>query len=201
MNKKNDLYNYDLNLKKKFSKILGIDECGRGCIAGPLVVAGVILKDNYFNEKIQDSKKIHSLKNRQILCKDIIKNSISYQVEVFNSNFVDKNNPRKTSIIGMEKIANGLKKHCSLIITDYEKINVKEIEQLNLKKGDQTSYSVAAASIIAKSYRDILIYEINKKYPEYDLIHNQGYKTKKHIILLKRYGPKKDLHRFSYNLK
>lgn len=195
---KNSLYNFDLNLKKKYLKILGIDEVGRGCIAGPLVVCGVILKDDFFDENIKDSKKIKSIHERKKLKNLIIKNSLFYQYEIVNPTTIDKIGPKKASIFGMEKVAKQLFNNYDLCLTDYEKIPNLLKPQINLVKGDDTSFSIACASIVAKSIRDDLMEKINNLYPYFEFSKNQGYLTKRHIQLLNDYGPIKKIHRFSY---
>lgn len=195
----NKLFDFDQNYRKKFPNILGLDEVGRGCCAGPLVVAGVILKENYFNPLIQDSKKITSIEQRDLIAKDILKNCIDFKIIEFSPKQVDKFNPKQASILGMQKIAEALKGNYQLIISDFEKVKVgNEIQQINLVKGDQTSFSVAAASIVAKSYRDKVMAKIAKKYPYFCFNDNQGYCTKKHKLLIKNYGPIVSVHRFSY---
>lgn len=191
----NELINFDKQFSNK--KILGIDEVGRGCCAGPLVVAGVILKPDYFDLRIKDSKKIKSIIQRREIALDIIKNSLFYKVVSFSPIQVDKYNPKRTSILGMTKIAKSLKGHYDLLITDYEKVNL-DVEQLNLKKGDQTSYSVAAASIVAKYFRDNEILKMDNKYPKYHFASHHGYVTKKHLESLEKYGPLLKVHRYTY---
>lgn len=193
-----DLFNYDKNILKQYQSILGIDEVGRGCVCGPLVVAGVILKKDYYNKNVVDSKKIKSIKTRKIIADDIIKNCITYEYVVYNPDQIDLLNPKQASIKGMEIIANKLKDQYEIVITDYEKLNLDNIKQINLKHGDSISYSVACASIIAKHIRDNIMIELNSKYPQYDLINNQGYLTKKHYQLLNQYGVVKEIYRCSY---
>lgn len=195
--RKNELFLFDLNLRKKYKEILGIDEVGRGCVGGPLVVAGVILKKDFFNDKIKDSKKIKNINTRKLLADLIINNSIEYHYVIFNNKEVDKLNPKLCSKLGMEQVVNKFKHLFDIVITDYEKININK-EQINLKHGDNTSFTVACASIIAKHIRDTQIEKLNNLYPEYDLIHNQGYLTQKHLNLIKRHGINFDIHRTSY---
>lgn len=193
----NKLKEFDNNIYKTHKTILGIDEVGRGCIAGPLVVAGVILKKDFFDNQIKDSKKILSIEKRKELSNLIKQNAINYSIKIFEPSFVDDNNPKKTSQLGMLQIAKELIGLYDICITDYEKISLN-INQLNLTKGDMTSFSVACASIIAKSTRDEIMCLLNKQYPSYDFINNQGYSTKKHMEELKKSGPIKNVHRFSY---
>ena len=195
---KNNLYNFDLNLKKQYSKILGVDEVGRGCIAGPLVVCGVILKDNFYDENIKDSKKIKSIEQRKKLKNLIIKNSLFYLYEIVEPETIDLIGPKKASVLGMTKIANQLINDYDLCLTDYEKIPDLLKTQMNITKGDNTSFSIACASIVAKSIRDDLMEQLHNLYPHFEFNKNQGYSTKRHIELLNKYGAIKKIHRFSY---
>lgn len=192
----NSLFLFDYKYRKSHKIILGIDEVGRGCCAGPLVVVGVILKDNFFSSEIKDSKKIKNIKKREELSNLIIRNSISCRIKIFSASEVDILNPKQTSIIGMKSIAKILYNKCDIIFTDYEKLDFDK--NVNITKGDSISYSIACASIVAKSFRDRIIERINKKYPDYNFISNQGYFTKKHKKILLSNGPIKKIHRFSY---
>lgn len=194
----NKLYEFDQNIRKNHKLILGLDEVGRGCCAGPLVVAGVILKDNFFNENIKDSKKIKSISERKELAELIIKNSLSYKVIIVSALEVDKVGPKKASVNGMSEIANLLVNAYDICLTDYEKIELELKPQLNIVKGDDKSFSIACSSILAKSYRDDYMYQLSLKYPNYDFTNNQGYLTKKHKEYLIKYGPIENVHRFSY---
>ncbi|BAC44807.1 ribonuclease HII [Malacoplasma penetrans HF-2] len=195
---KNKLFDFDNSLREKYKNIIGLDEVGRGCIAGPLVVVGVILNPNFFDDRIKDSKLIKSIELRKELKNLILKNSISYQIEVVNSNIVDQLGPKQASVKGMTKIANGLINDYDLCLTDFEKIKDLEKPQMNLVKGDNTSFTIACASIIAKSTRDDYMEELDNKYPNYLFKNHQGYLTKKHLQLIHQYGPIKEVHRFSY---
>ncbi len=194
---KNKLFEYDNKIRNSYKNILGIDEVGRGCVAGPLVVAGVILKKDFYDSRIQDSKKIKTLEKRKELANLIIKNCIKYKYVIFNSKEVDLINPKQCSKSGMKEIAINLNGYFDIAITDYENIDL-DINQINLKQGDNKCFSVACASIIAKHIRDLEIIKLNNLYPEYDFINNQGYLTKNHISLLKVYGVKKEIYRLTY---
>lgn len=194
---KNNLKEFDNQILKDYKRILGIDEVGRGCIAGPLVVAGVILKNDFFDERIKDSKQIKSINKRKELADLIKQNCLNYEIEIFNADDVDKLNPKKASILGMNKIANKLINNYDICLTDFEKID-QNIVQLNLTKGDSKSFTIACASILAKSKRDEIMAELNNKHPNYDFLNNQGYLTTKHKDLISKFGPIKSVHRYSY---
>lgn len=194
----NNLKEFDLEILKEHKCILGLDEVGRGCVAGPLVVAGVILKNEFFDNRIKDSKKIKDYLIRKKLKDLIISNSLFWEVLVYGPNEVDEYNPKFLSKEGMYKIASKYKEKYDICLTDYEKIDDDQIKQINLIKGDEKSFSIACASILAKSTRDEIMFNLDKKFPMYNLLKNQGYFTKEHKKLLEKYGPQKGLHRFSY---
>lgn len=183
-------------IKKGFTKIAGIDEVGRGCIAGPLVCAIVILPVDYMNNEIKDSKQLTVIKRKKL--SNIIKKvAIDYHIEVIKPSLVDKLNPKQASRFAMKKCVEEIKIKPDFLLIDFESIN-SNIPQLSIVKGDQKSISIAAASIIAKVYRDDLMDKIDKKYPLYDFKNNKGYLTKKHLLSLKENGPIKNIHRYSY---
>lgn len=182
--------------KNGFKYIAGLDEVGRGCLAGPLVVALVIFDHHYVNNEINDSKKISKTK-RHYLFKEIINNAIYWDYIIYDADFVDKYNPKRTSILGMEYLVNNSKHKIDFVLVDAEKIDVN-IESISIIKGDQKSQTIAAASIIAKTIRDLEIDKINKHFPLFEFNKHQGYGTKKHIEILKKKGPIKGIHRFSY---
>lgn len=196
---KSKLYEFDQQYKKNKSQIIaGLDEVGRGCLAGPLVVACCILKDNFDSFEINDSKKIKESK-REELYELIIKNCIDYQIEVIEPKIVDKLNPKKASIFAMEKALENIKTKPDIALIDYEKINTN-IDSISIVKGDSKSLSIAAASIIAKVYRDRIMKKLDSKYPEYDFASNKGYGTRKHISALSKNGPLENIHRHSYKI-
>lgn len=192
------LFDFDNSLREKYKNIIGLDEVGRGCGAGPMVVVGVILDPNFFDKRIKDSKLIKSIELRKELKQLILNNCLYFQIEIINSDVVDQYGPKQSSINGMTKIANELIGHYDLCLTDYEKISNLDKPQMNLVKGDSTSFSIACASIVAKSTRDHCMYELSQKYPQYLFQINQGYLTKKHLELIRQYGVIEGIHRFSY---
>lgn len=193
------LYNFDNQYRKdKNYLIAGIDEVGRGCLAGPLVVACCILKIDFDSFEINDSKKISEAK-REKLYKLIIENCIDYHIEVIDPITVDNLNPKKSSILGMEISLKNIKTKPDIALIDYEKIN-SNIKTVSITKGDSKSLSIAAASILAKVFRDRIMKELHKKYPDYDFESNKGYGTKKHIEAIIKNKPIKNIHRFSYKI-
>ncbi|VEU77090.1 ribonuclease HII [Mycoplasmopsis columbina] len=190
------MLNFEKDYWNEYDLILGLDEAGRGCCAGPLVVAGVIFNKNYVNLDINDSKKLNS-KKREELFKIIKRDALAYKIVVYDANYVDLFNPKQTSRNGMLKIVKEIELKPNLIITDFEKIDQTDIKQINLVKGDSKSISVAAASILAKVFRDQLMENYDQKYPQYNFKKHKGYATKDHQNVLEAFGPS-PIHRLTY---
>ena len=182
--------------------ILGIDEAGRGNLAGPMVVAGCILFINELNEttinQINDSKLL-SKKQRKALFNIIIQHSI-YDLEVIDVKTINELGPKKASIYGMQQVIKKIEKDAAFIIVDFE--HPKATKRLiAFAHADAISLNVAASSILAKYYKDYLMELYVKSHPQYDVydfIHNAGYGTKKHLKALKEYGKILDFHRLNY---
>lgn len=188
---------YELNAHKNgYQLVIGVDEVGRGCIAGPLVCAGVIFPIGYVNHEIKDSKLLTS-KQREKLYSQIINDCIDYQIEIISPNDVDKLNPKQASRLGMKKCIENIHTKSDYVLIDFEKLDI-DIPSVSITKGDQKSVSIAAASILAKVYRDKILDELHLQYPQYDFLHNKGYLTKKHMQALNELGPIIDVHRYSY---
>lgn len=195
---KNNMYLYENKyFYKGYKNIAGVDEVGRGCWAGPLVVASVILPARYRNDKINDSKTL-SIKKREELFDVITKDALDYQIIFIDPIEVDKLNPKAASIEGMKRALEQLKIKPDIALIDYEKIVGYDKEFESITKGDAKSISIAAASIVAKVARDRYMIQIDSKYPQYGFKKNKGYGTIDHIKGLRKYGPIKGFHRFSY---
>ncbi|WP_033160013.1 ribonuclease HII [Mycoplasmoides alvi] len=197
MKKTNSYYHYDRQNLKINEYVLGLDEVGRGCWAGNLIVCGVLVNGNYFNEKIKDSKLL-SFCEREEIVNDINKNKITYFIKSLNPNEVDKYGPKLGSQILMTEIINEYGHLASKILIDYENLPNSKYKYQALIKGDCTSYAIAMASILAKQYRDKEMIILDKKYPNYGFKNHKGYGTKQHTNALKKYGPIMNVHRFSY---
>ena len=178
-----------------YNKILGCDEVGRGCCAGPLVVAAVIFPPFYQNQLINDSKKMSDLKRRELV-NIIKKDALEFKYFVVDSKLVDNLNPKKASIYAMQEVIKKFNNLPDLVLTDFEKIDLN-IKQINLVKGDQKSISIAAASILAKVFRDDYMIDIAKKFPDYGFEKHKGYCTKEHQNAMEKYGVIAE-HRISY---
>ncbi len=177
----------------------GVDEAGRGCLAGPVTAAAVILPANYKNSRINDSKKL-SEKERIILQREIIKDCISYSVSHVSSKTIDEINILNASIKAMHLSINKLKVKPNYILVDGNKFKAfKKIPHKCVVKGDSKFLNIAAASILAKTYRDKLMENYHTKYPEYGWKDNKGYPTTRHRESLKKYGTV-DIHRKTFKL-
>ena len=177
----------------------GVDEAGRGCLAGPVTAAAVILPANYKNSRINDSKKL-SEKERIILQTEIIKDCISYSVSHVSSKTIDEINILNASIKAMHLSINKLKVKPNYILVDGNKFKAfKKIPHKCVVKGDSKFLNIAAASILAKTYRDKLMENYHMKYPEYGWKDNKGYPTIRHRESLKKYGTV-DIHRKTFKL-
>ncbi len=164
--------------------ILGIDEAGRGPLAGPMIVAGVILPSDYNDERITDSKKLTE-EQREILFDEIKVNAKEIMVETVTPKKIDAGNLHKLVQRKNKKIAEAYPD--AFVITDYVDLG-EEIDHDKLVKADSKSLSVAAASIVAKVTRDRIMKAYGKQYPEYAFEFNKGYGTKKHMEALKEHG-------------
>ncbi len=193
----NASYHYeDYFWKKGYKLIAGIDEVGRGPLAGPVVCASVILDAYNKIFELRDSKKL-SKKRRECLFFTIIKKAVAVSVTIIDETIIDDINIYKATLYGMTESVVNLPKKPDFLLIDAMKPDNISIPYKSIIKGDEKSASIAAASIIAKVTRDNLMYLYHKKYPVYDFKNNVGYPTKKHLIALKKYGiiP---IHRKSY---
>ena len=166
-----------------YSRILGVDEAGRGPMAGPLVVGGVIFPEDFYDERINDSKKLTE-KKREELYDLVIENALAYQIEVLSVEEVDTLNVYEASRTGMKRIVASLEPDFTLS----DAMPLGDIPHLSIIKGDAKSISIGAASILAKVTRDRMMKEYGKQYPEYGFEKHKGYVTKAHKEALEKYG-------------
>jgi len=180
-------------LNSGYSKIAGIDEAGRGPLAGPVVSAAVILPNNFSCRGIRDSKKL-SEKKRRALFPYIKKHAICVATGIASHNEIDKINILQASLLSMKRSVENLSQAPDFIIPDFLLIDGKftiemNIDQSAIVKGDSKSISIAAASIIAKVTRDGIMKKLHTKYPLYNFIQHKGYPTKTHKEAILKYGP------------
>ena len=176
-----------------------MDEAGRGCLAGPVTAAAVILKPNFKHELIDDSKKLTKIK-RDELSKIIIKNSLDYSIGFVYPRKIDEINILNASILAMHKCISKLKIKPEFLIVDGNRFKkYKNIKHKTIVKGDSKYLSIASASILAKYSRDIYMEKISKKFPDYFWHKNKGYPTKEHKEAIIRFGITNH-HRKSFKL-
>ena len=177
--------------------ICGIDEAGRGPLAGPVVVGAVILPKDSFIEGVNDSKKI-SEKKREKIYEQIIEEAISYSVGIVDQKTIDEINILNATKLGVKIALEGLKQKPDVIMVDaLNNMNTLGIPYISVVKGDAKNYSIAAASIIAKVTRDRIMKEWDEIYPIYGFSKHKGYGTAEHIRIIKENGPC-ILHRKSF---
>lgn len=185
--KTEELFNYDKELRAQgYRYICGIDEAGRGPLAGPVSVCATIMDLDEMIEGVNDSKKVPP-KKRDLLFDTIKAKAISYKCVMLDSKVIDEINILEATKKAMREAVNGLSVKPDLILVDAVKINF-DCETRPIIKGDATSYSIASASIIAKVSRDRLMEEYDKTYPEYGFAKHKGYGTAEHIRAIKEHG-------------
>ena len=177
----------------------GCDEAGRGCLAGSVYAAAVILPDDYQNDLLNDSKQLTE-KRRYQLREIIQRDAIAWAVGIVTPEEIDKINILNASILAMHRALDQLKIRPEAIIVDGNRFKpYQQIPHTTIVKGDGKYLSIAAASILAKTYRDDYMNHLAEEYPQYDWLSNKGYPTKKHREAIKLYGIT-PYHRKSYNL-
>ena len=181
------MFDYERELTGKGYKfIAGVDEAGRGPLAGPVVVAAVIMPLNDVIDGVNDSKKL-TAKKRDDLYEKILTKAVEYKVAVISHKTIDEINILNATKLGMLQCINGLSNK-DYVLIDAVKTDC-DVPSLSIIHGDALSYNIAAASIIAKVTRDRLMCELDKQYPQYNFSKHKGYGTAEHIRLLKQYGP------------
>lgn len=184
---------------KEYTLEAGCDEAGRGCLAGSVYAAAVILPRNYKNAFINDSKQLTARK-RYELRERIQKEALAWAVGIVTPEEIDKINILNASILAMHRALDGLKLIPEAIIVDGNKFKpYKNIPFQTIVKGDGKYESIAAASILAKTYRDDYMQQLAEKYPQYGWTHNMGYPTKAHRAAIREYGIT-PYHRRTFNL-
>lgn len=175
----------------------GCDEAGRGCLAGPVVAAAVILPENFQCELLNDSKQL-SEKQRNQLRLIIEKEALVWAVAEVDNLEIDKINILNASILAMHKAIDKLSLCPEFIIVDGNKFkSYQDIPHKTIVKGDSKYLSIAAASVLAKTHRDELMCELDKQFPEYDWKQNKAYPTKKHKAAIRKFGAT-DYHRLTF---
>ena len=193
-----DLYKYERELNSKGINIIGgVDEVGRGPLIGSVVTACVVLDKDFVLEGLTDSKKL-SEKKRDKFYDIIMDKALAVGIGECSEKEIDKYNIYEATKIAMKRAIDKANKQIKIehVLIDAMPLDI-DIPTTSIIKGDAKSISIAAASVVAKVTRDRMMYELDKKYPMYDLAHNKGYPTKKHMEALSKYGITK-YHRLSY---
>ena len=177
----------------------GCDEAGRGCLAGSVYAAAVILPDDYQNELLNDSKQLTEKKRYQL--REIIeRDAVAWAVGIVTPEEIDKINILNASILAMHRALDQLNVRPEAIIVDGNRFKkYQDVPHTTIVKGDGKYLAIAAASILAKTYRDDYMNQLAEEYPQYDWLSNKGYPTKKHREAIKQIGIT-PYHRKSYNL-
>lgn len=177
----------------------GCDEAGRGCLAGSVYAAAVILPKDYDNPLLNDSKKLTE-KRRKVLRDQIVRDAVSWAVGVVTPEEIDKINILNASFLAMHRALDQLKIRPEAVIVDGNRFNpYRDLPYTTIVKGDGKYQSIAAASILAKTFRDEYMDSLANEYPYYDWQKNKGYPTKAHREGIRDHGPS-PYHRMSYNL-
>ena len=192
-----DIYRHDEDLRNNgFQRIAGIDEAGRGPLAGPVVAAAVVLKGNTRIKGLRDSKKVPE-KERESLFIEIRDTALDIGIGIVNHEDIDRINILRASKLAMKLAVENLSELPDFLVIDAVTLPSVPIKQTSPIKGESVSASVAAASIIAKVTRDRIMYEYHNQYPEYNFNKHKGYSTKEHMELIQLYGPC-PIHRKSF---
>lgn len=177
----------------------GCDEAGRGCLAGSVYAAAVILPPDYHNERLNDSKKL-TARQRYALRQDIERDAVAWAVGVVTPQEIDQINILNASILAMHRALDQLQVRPEAIIVDGNRFKpYRDLPHTTIVKGDCKYLSIAAASILAKTYRDDEMVRLAQEYPDYDWQHNMGYPTRKHREAIRQHGIT-PYHRRTFNL-
>ncbi len=195
----NKYYNYEyetLYYNEGMKYIAGTDEVGRGPLAGPVVASAVIMPKGCYIDGVTDSKKLNS-KKRKELRKEIEEKALSIVTVFIDENIVDEINIYEASRLAMRRAIAGLNPKPQLVLVDAMPLKDEKINSLSIIKGDEKSFMIGCASIIAKEIRDEYMNILNKKYPGYGFDRNKGYPTKQHISAINELGVL-PIHRKTY---
>ena len=196
----NKLFEFDSAIRADFPVLCGADEAGRGPLCGPVCCAAVVLPADFECDDINDSKKI-SEKKREKLFDLILENAVAYSIQMVSPQEIDEINILQASLTGMKRAVLNLGITPDIALIDGNKVPFDmPCETRSVVKGDANSMSIAAASILAKVSRDRFMSELDKEYPQYQLLKHKGYPTKQHYELIAEYGIQ-DFYRKSFFTK
>lgn len=190
-------YSYEIQAHNEgFSVVCGVDEAGRGPLAGPVFAGAVILPENYTHEILNDSKKL-SEKKRDLVYDDIIKDAVSWSVGIATEKEIDEINILNATFLAMKRAVEGLSIKPDLAFIDGNRYPNTGVKEVTIVKGDSKCMSVAAASIIAKVSRDRFMLQMAEKYPQYQFEKHKGYGTKLHYEMIEQFGVS-EIHRRTF---
>ena len=190
-------YTFDLSHKSDTIKIIcGVDEAGRGPLAGPVVAAACILPDDFFLEELNDSKKLTE-KKREKIFDIILENAVDFSIAMSSVEEIEEINILNAAMLAMRRAIDGLKIKPDLALIDGNTSRGFSLPTKTVVGGDAKSPSIAAASILAKVTRDRMCYEFDKQFPEYGFAKHKGYGTKVHMEAIRKYGAT-PIHRKSF---
>lgn len=181
------LYEYDSLIRERFPVVCGIDEAGRGPLAGDVYAAAVVFAPDTVIEGVNDSKKL-SEKKREALFDEIKEKAVAYCIATASIDEIEELNILNAAMLAMKRAYEGLNFQCDIALIDGNKTPDVDTKAFAVVKGDATSQSIAAASILAKVARDRYMKELDEKYPEYQFSKHKGYGTKLHYETIKKYG-------------
>lgn len=191
-----ELFDYDSELRREYSVICGVDEAGRGPLAGDVYAAAVILRDGDLINYLNDSKKI-SEKRRELLYDEIIEKAEAYCIASASVEEIDRINILNAAMLAMKRAVEGLGISPDLALIDGNRLPELDCKAQFVIKGDATSASISAASVLAKVARDRYMRDLAEKYPQYAFEKHKGYGTKLHYEMLEKHGIS-DVHRRSF---
>lgn len=181
-------YSYENDAHNEgYTIVCGVDEAGRGPLAGPVFAGAVILPENYTHEILNDSKKL-SEKKRDLVYDDIIRDAVSWSVGIATEQEIDEINILNATFLAMKRAVEGLVIKPDLAFIDGNRYANTGVKEITIVKGDSKCMSVAAASIIAKVSRDRFMQEVDKQYPQYQFSKHKGYGTKLHYEMIEQFG-------------
>jgi ribonuclease HII len=192
----NSIFLYDIGIRKQYPLVAGIDEAGRGPLAGPVVAAAVILSPGIIIDGLRDSKRVPE-KERIRLFWDIISTSQHIGLGIVDADIIDRINVLRSTKEAMETAVRDLFADPDIVLIDAVTLPNIKIEQRSIIRGESVSASIAAASIVAKTVRDDIMLAYHKKYPQYNFKEHKGYSTKDHVERIRTYGPC-PIHRKSF---
>lgn len=173
---------------KGYRKLAGLDEAGRGPLAGPVVAAAVIFPRGHFIPGLRDSKKLSALK-REILMGEVTREALAIGIGIVDHKVIDKINIFQSTLLAMRRAVESLSVQPDFLLIDALRLPAYAVAQQSIIKGDDLSISIAAASVVAKVTRDRLMLEYDQLYPEYNFKAHKGYGTKEHLEALRIHGP------------